>query len=103
MKDEMKSNYRLFRRRNGNYFCEDRQTRRQESLRTKDKQEAMRLLNAKNEAHENPLLNRQIARAYLAAADPEIAKRNWRYALEELIKTKYGENAKRWSTFAKDR
>jgi integrase len=99
----MKSNYRLFRRSNGIYFCEDRQTRRQESLRTRAKAEAARLLNARNESHENPLLNRQIARAYLAAADPEIATRSWRYALDELIKTKNGENAKRWQTVTKDR
>src|SRR5436190_8671547 len=98
----MKSNYRLFRRRNGIYFCEDRQTRRQESLRTRAKPDALRLLNAKNESHENPLLNRQIARAYLAAADPEIVKRSWRYALEELIKTKDGENAERWRRVTKD-
>jgi len=98
----MKSNYRLFRRSNGIYFCEDRRTRRQESLRTRAKPEAVRLLNAKNESHENPILNRQIARAYLAAADPEIVKRSWRYALEELIKTKHGENAERWRRVAKD-
>jgi hypothetical protein len=99
----MKSKYRLFCRSNGIYFCEHRLTRRQESLRTRDKSEAVRLLNAKNESEENPLLNRQIARAYLAAADPEIVKRSWRYALDELIKTKDGENAKRWRTVAKDK
>jgi len=99
----MKLNYRLFRRHNGIYFCEDRQTHRQESLRTKDKSEAVRLLNAKNEARENPLLNRQIARTYLAAVDPDIVKRCWRYTLEELIKTKFDENARRWRIFSKDR
>jgi integrase len=99
----MKSKYRLFCRHNGIYFCENRLTRKQESLRTRDKSAAVRLLNAKNESEENPLLNRQIARAYLAAADPEIVKRSWRYALDELTKTKDGENAKRWRTVAKDR
>jgi integrase len=99
----MKLRYRLFRRNNGMYFCEDRETRQQQSLRTKNKTEAVRLLNAKNEAEENPLLNRQIARAYLAAVDPEIVKRSWRYTLDELIKTKYDENARRWRIFSKDR
>jgi hypothetical protein len=84
-------------------LCEDRQTHRQESLRTKDKSEAARLLNAKDEARENPLLNRQIARTYLAAVDPDIVKRCWRYTLEELIKTKFDENARRWRIFSKDR
>ena len=39
MEDEMKLRYRLFRRTGGNYFCEDRQTHIQHSLRTKDKAE----------------------------------------------------------------
>ena len=99
----MKSKYRLFRRSNGIYFCENRLTQRQESLRTRDRSEAVRLLNAKNESEVNPLLNRQIARVYLTAADPEIAKRSWRYTLAELIKTKDGENANRWRRVAKDR
>ena len=99
----MKLKYRLFRRHSGIYFCEDRETGKQESLRTKHKTEAIRLLNAKNEARENPLLKRQIARAYLAVVDPEIVKRSWRYTLDELIKTKYDENARRWRVFSKDR
>jgi hypothetical protein len=70
MTEEMKSRFRLFRRQNGIYFCEDRQTGLQQSLRTKDETEAVRLLNAKNEAQEDPGLALHIAKAYLAAADP---------------------------------
>jgi hypothetical protein len=99
----MKFKYRLFRRQNGMYFWEDRETRQQGSLRTKEKTHATRLLSAKNESHENPFLNRQIARTYLAVSDPEIVKRNWCHTLTELIKTKQGENARRWRVFAKDR
>ncbi len=99
----MKSRYRLFRRRGGNYFCEDRQTHAQYSLRTRDKTEAERLLNAKNEAQENPGFALHIAKAYLAAADPTITKRTWRYVAEELIKTKHGENAVRWARAIKDK
>jgi len=99
----MKFKFRLFRRQNGMYFWEDRETRRQGSLHTKEKNQAVRLLHAKNESHENPFLNRQIARTYLAVTDPEIVKRCWRYTLTELIKTKQGENARRWGIFAKDR
>ena len=68
----MKSPLRLFRRSNGIYFCEDRQKGIQQSLRTKDKGEAQRLLHAKNEAQEQPGFALHIARAYLAAADPAI-------------------------------
>ena len=39
----MKSCFRLFKRSSGIYFCEDRRTGAQSSLRTKDKTEATRL------------------------------------------------------------
>jgi len=99
----MKSHYRLFRRGNGIYFCEDRQTGVQQSLRTKDKSEAVRLLNAKNEAQTDRGLALGIAKAYLNAADPSIARRTWQYAFEELVKTKHGENAQRWNRAIKDK
>jgi hypothetical protein len=52
MKRTSKSKYRMFRNhRTGIYFIQDNQTGRQESLRTRDKTEAARLLNARNEAH----------------------------------------------------
>ena len=35
-------------------------------------------------------------------SDPEILQRPWRYTLEELIKTKQAENARRWRVFSKD-
>lgn len=60
------------------------------------------MLHARNEAESNPLLNRQIARAYVAALDPAMLKRTWRTTLEELLKTKLGENAVRWAKVAND-
>src|SRR5579883_601558 len=74
----MKSKFRLFRGKSGNYFCEDRQTGRQESLKTQNKGEAERLLNCKNEAQEIPALNIEMAKVYLNAADPTLLKRTWR-------------------------
>jgi hypothetical protein len=102
MKETVNVKFRLFRRRGGVYYYENRDTRKQLSLGTKDKTEAVRLLHAQNEAQQNPVLNLQIARAYLAASDPAIAKRTWRYAAEELVKTKQGNNAIRWSRAIKD-
>src|SRR6266446_4263259 len=98
----MKARYRLFRRHNGTFFCEDRETRQQESLRTKDRAEATRLLCAKNEAHQQPGFGLHVARAYLAAADPALAKRTWRSTCAELIKSKQSENALRWQRAIKD-
>jgi len=72
----MKTRFRMFRR--GNYFwSHDGETGKQETLRTKDKATALRLLHSKNEAYQQPVLNLQIARTYLTASDPEIGKRTW--------------------------
>ena len=62
----MKTRFRLFRRASGVFYLEDSATLRQESLRTKDKTAAQRLFQAKNAAHEQPALNLQLARTYLA-------------------------------------
>jgi integrase len=104
MVTEMKSRYRMFRRSNGVYFCQDRKTGAQASLRTTDAAEAERLLNAKNEAQaQQPGFSLQIGRVYFAAADPAMPSRTWGYVVEELIKTKQAENAKRWSRVLKDK
>jgi len=65
----MTSRFILFRRA-GVFYSEDTTTRKQTSLRTKDEAEATVLLNAKNESFRQPVLNVQIARAYLTAGDP---------------------------------
>jgi len=71
----MRPKYRLFRRGHV-YWCQDNDTGRQQSLRTKDRLLAERLLHARNEAQQQPLINLQIARAYLLASDPRIGVRN---------------------------
>ena len=77
----------MFRR--GNYFwSHDGETGKQETLRTKDKATALRLLHSKNEAYQQPILNLQIARTYLTASDPEIGKRTWQTVMNEIVLTK---------------
>jgi hypothetical protein len=71
--DAMKKRFILCRRR-ATYYLEDRVTRKQQSLQTKDRATAERLLHARNEAEQQPAVNLQIARAYLAASDPQIIK-----------------------------
>lgn len=99
----MKLPYRLFQKKKGYYFCEHRESGAQHSLRTKDKTEAIRLLNARNEAEQTPGFALELAKTYIAAADPAIAKRTWRYVANELIQTKHGENAVRWQRAIKDK
>jgi len=100
MKTESKNRYRLFKKRTkkGVYFVQDNQTGKQTSLRTKDKNEAARLLNAMNEAHRQPHLNLQIARSYLLVADPTLLTRTWQEVMEAVVDEKpAGPNKDRWA------
>ena len=64
---------------------------------------ALRIFNAKNEAHEQPAINLQIARAYLMGSDPLVAKRTWQHVLDEIIKIKTGPTQVRCKSAAKDK
>ena len=52
----MKARYLLFRR-TGIYYTEDTLTRKQHGLRTRDKADALKILNAKNEPFRQLVLN----------------------------------------------
>lgn len=60
----MKQRFILYRRKvGGMFYIEDTETRKQESLGTKDRAEAKSLLNARNESVRQLQLNLQIAKA----------------------------------------
>ena len=100
----MKQRYRLYRRRRGGrFYLHDSASGKQESLGTTDRAQALRVLHAHNEAQQQPALNLQIARAYLGATDPQIARRTWRQVMEEQVRLKRGETRCRWITATKDR
>jgi integrase len=63
---------------------------------------AERLLHARNEAHRQPLLNLQIARAYMLAGDPAMVTRNWQVVMDKMIQTKSGPTRYRWIMACKD-
>src|SRR5438876_11613337 len=55
-----------------------------------------RLTEAKNNAERQPVLNLQIAKAYLAGSDNGITTRTWQHAIEALTNTKQDANKERW-------
>ncbi len=59
-------------RRSEVYYCEDRTTGQQKSLRTRDEAEAERIIQAKNDAVKLPQMNLVMAKTYLAAQDPKM-------------------------------
>jgi len=98
----MRPRCRLYRRR-GIYYVHDHLTGKQQSLGTRSRKDALRLFAAKNEAHQQPVLNLQLARVYLTATDPALAVRTWNDVLLEIAKTKHGPTQIRWETARKDR
>jgi hypothetical protein len=87
----MKCRFILYRRKlGGTFYVEDTQTRKQESLGTKDRAEATSLLNARNESVRQPQRNLQIAKTYLAGTDSGVASRTWQQALDAIVETKSG-------------
>src|SRR5712675_180391 len=84
MEKSVQLKYRLFRRRNGVFYWQANDSAKQGTLRTTDRRDAERVLNAMNESHREPTLNLNLARAYLAAHDPRMAKRTWQAVMDEM-------------------
>ncbi len=99
----MKQRYRVFRRGWGTYYVQDLETKKQESLHTRDKTEAYRLVAARNETDTAPAFSLQLARVYWKAGDSSAATRDWEFVMGELVRTKKGDTRYRWDTAIKDR
>jgi hypothetical protein len=92
----MQARYRLYRRSNrshGTYYAQDVTTGARESLGTKNKAEAQKLLLAKNEAHIQPVLSRELAKVYLHTLNPDFGTRTW-LDVARLIDNSYDGNTK---------
>jgi len=99
----MKQRYSVFLRPWGVYYCQDNTNGQQETLKTRDKDEAYRLVAAKNEHEEAPAFSIHLARVYWRAGDPEAAKRTWQHVMDEIPKFKTGDTQRRWLVAIKDK
>jgi hypothetical protein len=79
----MKTKFTMFRR-GEMFYIQDSATGKQTSLRTKDETEAKSLLEARNAAQRQPVLNLHLARAYLTASDPAFVERTWSVVMEQM-------------------
>jgi integrase len=77
----MQDRFKLFRR-GAVFYYQDRSTGQQKSLQTRDKAEARRIIQAKNDTITQPLMNLVMARTYLAAQDPKMITRTWADVME---------------------
>ena len=103
MKMNMKQRYSVFPRPWGVYYFQDNTTGKQGTLKTRDKDEAYRLVAAKNENEEAPAFSRHLARVYWKAGDPAGATRTWQHVMDEIPKLKAGQTRHRWQTAIKDK
>jgi integrase len=99
----MNDRYRVFRRGWGTYYCEDLLYKKQQSLKTRSRTEAFRLVAAKNEAQEVGGFSRHLAQVYWNAADPAAATRTWQQVMEEIPKLKTGSTRVRWLCAIQDK
>jgi hypothetical protein len=65
----MEQRFYLFRRR-GTFYLQDSRTGKQQSLETKDKQAAMRLIEVKRQSVADPGFNQFILKTCLTTNDP---------------------------------
>lgn len=98
----MKMPFRLYRR-GKTYYVQNNDTGEQESLRTKDKATATRLLNAKNESTMLMGSNMLVARAYMVVTDPDMPKRTWKNVIDFIIAEKPDTARHRWISVTKDK
>jgi integrase len=102
MSETMKQTFGLIRRPWGVFYLKNKITGEQTTLKTRNKQEAQRLLQARNDAESQPQFNAALARVYLNGADPKLATRTWQEVMEHIATKKKDETRHRWDTAIKD-
>ena len=77
----MRQRFYLFRRRR-TYYWQDSRSGKQQSLDTKDRRVAHRILELKRQTAADPGYNQFILRTCLATQDPLLAKRTWQTVMD---------------------
>jgi integrase len=99
----MKQTFGLVRRPWGVFYLKNKSTGEQISLKTRDRLEAQRLLQAQNDSKAQPHFNLALARVYINGADPKLATRTWQDVMEHILAKKTDETRRRWEVAIKDK
>jgi integrase len=102
MREPMKELFGLVRRPWGVYYIKNKATGEQTSLKTSDKAEAQRLVQARNDTENQPHFNLALARVYMNGSDPKLGTRTWQDVMEHIVQRKTDETHRRWSVAIKD-
>jgi integrase len=103
MSEAMKQPFGLIKRPWGVYYLKNKTTGEQTSLKTRDKTEAQRLLQAHNDTESQPHFNLALARVYINGADPKLGTRTWQEVMEHIVERKTDETRRRWDVAIKDK
>jgi hypothetical protein len=103
MSEAMKQQFGLIQRPWGVFYLKNKTTGEQTSLKTRDRAEAERLLQAHNETKSQPHFNLALARVYINGADPKLGTRTWQEVMEHIVERKTDETRRRWEVAIKDR
>jgi hypothetical protein len=81
----MKQRFRLVKRgaRGSTFYVFDTIKKTRLSLKTQDEEQAVRVVNAKNEASKTAAMNLQLARVYIQQSDPAAAARTWQEVMSK--------------------
>ena len=84
MKENMKQRYRVFLRPWGTYYFEDLVTGKQETLKTRDKDEAFRLVAAKNENEKAPAFSLHLHQEFTGTQYRSGSLRHWLVSVAKI-------------------
>jgi integrase len=79
-----KRKFRLYKRANGVFYIQNNHTGEQRSLKTTDEEQAKEFLGLENRREESAIVNLEIGKVYLRAADPLAAKRTWQTVMDAM-------------------
>ncbi len=79
----MKQRFYIYRRRDV-YYLQDSRTGKQQSLETKDKNEALRLLEIKRQSTADTGFNQIVLKTCLTTQDPLMARRTWQTVMDQI-------------------
>src|ERR1035438_371946 len=103
MSEAMHHEFGLSKRPWGVYYLKNKTTGEQISLKTRDRVEAERLLQAHNESESQPHFNLALARVYINGADPKLGTRTWQEVMENIVAKKTDETRRRWDVAVLDK
>ena len=81
----MQTLFSLFKRKSGIFYMKNKLTGQHKTLRTRDRAEAQKLVQAHNDTVNQPHFNLALARIYIAGTDPKFSSRTWQDVMDHMV------------------